>query len=160
MPRPRDSHKLRLLKTPHRNMDDLEAVEDVSVSVAKAAPDPPNWLHKIAKDEWRRVAKDLHVRQWLGVIDENLLAKYCQCFARWREAEDDIDKRGQILKGGDTSKGQDWDKENPSVKSAQRWAGEMEKTGRQFGITPGSRRGWTVATAEKSPEQELMESIQ
>lgn len=155
--RPRDSHRLRIVKDPRSNKDALDAVEDVIVK--PLVGEPPAWLHELARDEWNRVALDLVKKDWLGAIDETLFARYCQAYARWREAEADIDERGNIIEFTDEEKGQHWEKENPSVKIAQKWASEMEKAAARFGITPGARKGWTQPKEQKSGIAQFRENL-
>lgn len=154
---PRDSHRLRILKSPHRNHDDLEAVEDAIV--APIVGDPPDWLEPLAKDEWRRVSLELVKKTWLGAIDEMLFARYCQAYARWREAEADLTARGNTLLHTDERNGYEWEKENPSVKIAMRWSAEMEKCAKGFGITPGARKGWTEPKKQQSGLDEFRASL-
>lgn len=59
-------------------------------------PAPPAGLKKAAKARWRAVYAKLASR---GEVDLELLGVYCQVWARWREAEDGIDKAGQLAKG-------------------------------------------------------------
>ena len=158
--RPRDEHSLRLLKGPHVKRSTLEQAEDASVQSPSTPPEPPEWLHQYAQVEWRRVAGDLHQNGWLGTVDESLLARYCQAYARWREAEEDITERHPIIKTKDDDRGQEWSQVNPSVKVAQRWGAEMQRCAASFGITPASRRGWTVPKANKTPHQNLLESLE
>lgn len=154
---PRDSHKLRLLKNPHRNQDQLEAVEDAVV--APIVGDPPDWLEPLAKEEWNRVALELSKKTWLGAIDETLFASYCQAYARWREAEADLTERGNVVVHEDKKKGQYWESANPSVGIAMKWAAAMEKCAKGFGITPGARKGWTEPKAQKTSLEAFRESL-
>ena len=98
-------------------------------------------------------------KTWLGAIDETLFSRYCQAYARWREAEADITERGNIVIIEDEEKGQRWEKENPSVKIAMRWSGEMEKCAKGFGITPGARKGWTEPKKQQTGLEMFRESL-
>ena len=51
-------------------------------------PAPPGFLMPAAKDEWWRVAPQLHVLGLLTAIDVMVLAAYCQACGRWQQAED------------------------------------------------------------------------
>ena len=58
-------------------------------------PDPtmpqcPDWLMDDAKHEWKRVAPELNRIGLLTIIDQTALAGYCQSYARWKKAEEEI----------------------------------------------------------------------
>lgn len=57
-------------------------------------PEPPGDLKPAAADRWRAVVPAL-VRR--GAVDLETLRSYCQLWARWREAEDTIQKAGQVV---------------------------------------------------------------
>ena len=146
--RPRDSHRLRVIKSPHVGKDELEAVQEPIVESITA--EPPEWLHDYAKEEWGRVATELSRRSWLGAVDETIFASYCQTYARWRECEDIVDREGLVLTDEDEEKGQKWVRENPAAKLAIRYRSDMEKCAARFGITPAGRKGWTEPKPEKT----------
>ena len=50
-------------------------------------PDPPEFLDEHAKNEWWRVAPELHALGLLTVLDLQPLAAYCQAYAHWVTAE-------------------------------------------------------------------------
>ena len=56
--------------------------------IPPAPPAPPGFLMPAAKDEWWRVAPQLHVLGLLTAIDVMVLAAYCQACGRWQQAED------------------------------------------------------------------------
>jgi P27 family predicted phage terminase small subunit len=56
--------------------------------IPPAPPAPPGFLMPAAKDEWWRVAPELHVLGLLTAIDVMVLAAYCQACGRWQQAED------------------------------------------------------------------------
>ena len=49
---------------------------------------PPGFLMPAAKDEWWRVAPQLHYLGLLTAIDVTALAAYCQACGRRQQAED------------------------------------------------------------------------
>ena len=58
-------------------------------------PDPtmpqcPDWLMDDAKHEWKRVAPELNRIGLLTIVDQTALAGYCQSYARWKKAEEEI----------------------------------------------------------------------
>ena len=48
----------------------------------------PKWLDPLAKQEWRRISKELYVLGLLTKIDRAALEGYCQSYAKWRQAEE------------------------------------------------------------------------
>ncbi len=63
----------------------------------------PSWLRPMAKTAWRKVVRQMSLMGILTMADENLVARYCQTWARWREADDFIAENGEgyeVLKDG------------------------------------------------------------
>ena len=59
---------------------------------AARAPSCPKWLEDDAKKEWRRLAKQMEQLGILTEVDMAAFAGYCQAYARWKEAEEFINK--------------------------------------------------------------------
>ncbi len=97
--------------------------------------DPPAWLHKYAQAEWRRV-KDLNVV--LSAVQQSLFAGYCQSFARWREAEEDLAKNGLVCKGK-TKNGWDYETPRPAVGIAARERTAMFRAARALELDLGEQ---------------------
>ena len=55
-----------------------------------AVPRCPEHLAPMARAKWRRVARPLHSIGLLTSIDRAALAAYCQAYARWVEAEEQL----------------------------------------------------------------------
>jgi len=92
----------------------------------------PRWLSPIAKKEWRRIARELYNLGLLTVLDRAALEGLCQCYARWREAEDKA--LIAIYKTNSGYVGQ-----NPYINIAIKYAKEMRSFLVEFGMTPSSR---------------------
>lgn len=50
-------------------------------------PKPPKWLQGESLDEWNRITPELENTGVMALIDESMLAMYCQMFGRWLIAE-------------------------------------------------------------------------
>ena len=61
-------------------------------------PDCPAHLGAVAQEEWHRLARTLHDMGVLTVVDRAALAAYCQCWARWVEAEEKLKDSPVLLK--------------------------------------------------------------
>ena len=104
---------------------------------AKPTPDTGNvsrWLDAMAKEEWRRVVAELRRMGLLTVVDRAALEAYCQTYARWRWAEDEIRAKGHVYI---TMTG--FYKDRPEVGIAERSLRLMKAFMVEFGMTPSSR---------------------
>jgi P27 family predicted phage terminase small subunit len=82
--RPRKPTALKLI-TGEKRPSRLNPNEPKPKKLVKT-PSPPPHLGKIAKAEWRRVAKPLHSLGLLSIIDMEILAQYCKAVQDEREA--------------------------------------------------------------------------
>ena len=98
----------------------------------------PNWLCDVAKEEWNRIEKDLIELGLLTNIDVNQLAIYCDSYAKYIKASQEIEKNGLVVehtnKMGATNL-----VTNPYVQIATKYAELVKKFCSEFGLTPSSR---------------------
>jgi P27 family predicted phage terminase small subunit len=78
----------------------------------------------------------------LTKIDVTALATYCQCYARWCEAEEEIRRSGTVIK---SSKGQPM--LSPFLKVVNIALQQLMRMLVEFGMSPSSRSRVTVAKA-------------
>ena len=119
----------------------------------KKAPKCPDWLNLEAKQEWKRLAGNLEALGTLTELDMAAFAGYCQAYARWKEAEEFIEKHGTIVK---TPSGY-W-QQVPQVSIAQSNLKIMLKFCSEFGLTPSSRSR-IIANEAKDQEVDEMEFL-
>jgi P27 family predicted phage terminase small subunit len=110
--------------------------------IPETTPEPPPFLSDYAKEEWRRIAPEVHALGLLTAIDLMPFGAYCEAFARWRTAEEALARmasndpafRGLIVrsKAGTAM-------ENPLVYTSRRAAQEMLRVASEFGFTPAAR---------------------
>ncbi|HML40362.1 MAG TPA: phage terminase small subunit P27 family [Bellilinea sp.] len=108
-------------------------------------PSCPRHLSKEARREWRRVSKELYEAGLLTRVDRAALAAYCQAWARWVEAETEL--QGQSLTGT-TDKGYEYP--NPLLAISKAALADMRRFMSDFGMTPSSRSKVTAATEEEA----------
>jgi P27 family predicted phage terminase small subunit len=82
-------------------------------------------------------------------VDQSALAAYCQSFARWQQAEIEVEQYGLTIKEPITSRYTNEItgyrvKKNPVVTVAQQERAAMIATGRLFGLDPASRANTAV----------------
>lgn len=97
-------------------------------------PGPPDHLNDLARQEWDRMAKELHSIGILTSIDGAGFALYCQAYARWVESEGHVLKEGMVI---ETHTGAL--KQNPYLSIANHAMKQMKEFLAEFGMTPSSR---------------------
>lgn len=112
----------------------------------------PEWLDKVAKEEWQRVAPILERLGLLSDIDTMAFAGYCQSYARWVEAEMHLSKGESVFV---TPKG--YVQQTPWVSIAQNNLRNMLKFCEQYGLTPSSRA--RLSTKKDNEEVDEMEKL-
>lgn len=96
----------------------------------------PRWLDKDAKNEWRRIAKQLKDIGLLTDVDTAVMAGYCQAYSRWKKAEEAIKKHGMIYK---PNKDNDYIQQSPFVSISNKAQEQMRKFIVELGLSPSSR---------------------
>lgn len=99
-----------------------------------ALPRCPDHLSAAAKKEWRRLATPLHRMGVLTVTDRAALAAYCQCWARWVEAELRLAETPLLLK---TPSG--YVQQSPWLSVSNKQRDLMGRYMAELGLTPASR---------------------
>ena len=132
----------RLEGNPGKHRLPTEAEE---VIIAPGAPELPNWLDAEAKAEWRRVVPELTAVGLLGKVDRAALAGYCQSWARWKQAEDALNKHGLTQRVGKTTASR------PEVSIAVKYMNQVRAFCSEFGLTPSSRARMSVPGKKNPP---------
>lgn len=156
MPTRRKPNRLRVIEgQAPRQSPEWPALED---------QEPPKWLPRAAKAEWKRVVGYIASRHLghLQVLDEPSLAAYCMTWSTWLTAAQDVAKRGSLVPGrssADAARGEDGPAlvKNPSV-SIMRDAGiQLRYWCREFGFTPDARGRMDLpAQRERTAADELL----
>ena len=123
------------------NRDDVPVPPD-------ALPRCPAHLSDVARKEWRRLAKPLYDMGVLSVVDRGALAAYCQAYARWVEAEENLARTPTLLK---TPSG--YVQQSPWLSVANKQLELMGRYMAELGITPASRS--RVASSLPSAQEPL-----
>lgn len=127
-----------------RPLNQFEPVPD------KCAPECPDWLCEEAKAEWNRLVDKMVNLGTLTELDMAAFAGYCQSYARWKEAEEFIEKHGTIVK----TKSGYW-QQVPQVSIAQQNLKTMLKFCSEFGLTPSSRSRMIAGDAVEAAVDEM-----
>ena len=104
----------------------------------------PLGLSKLALKHWHTVAKQLSEARILTELDKPALILYCEAWARWREATDQVSDRGMLVKSPSG-----YPMQNPYLAIANKAFEQMQKMLVEFGMTPSSRSRIQVAEGEE-----------
>jgi P27 family predicted phage terminase small subunit len=107
--------------------------------VPQELPEAPAFLLPAAKAEWERIAVELYRLKLLTTLDVNVLAAYCQSYARWRAAEEELAKMVDTPTGGLLIRSADGPRVNPLVRIARDAGAAMVAYASQFGLGPAAR---------------------
>lgn len=132
---------------------ELRVLHGSAAETARAAhPQPrrvlprcPDFLTGEAEKCWKRLARELYDAGLLTTVDRDALAAYCVAFARWRDAEAQVAKKGPVvvtnkqLDADGTQIGGGNPIQNPYLAVANKALEQMSKLMAEFGMTPSSR---------------------
>ncbi|WP_439891590.1 phage terminase small subunit P27 family [Ralstonia sp. 25C] len=113
----------------------------------------PEWLSVEAAKHWPTVAKQLEDAGVLTSMDAAALALYCEAFARWRHANEQVAKYGPVVKAPSG-----FPVQSPFLAIANKAFDQMAKMLIEFGMTPSSRSRVAKAApdAAKNPFADLV----
>ena len=125
----------------------------------KGAPACPAWLCPEAKSAWRSMVPLLTAAGLIAKVDRNLLTKYCQIWARWRQAELFIQKYGSSYPIKDEAGRVKCFAQFPEVGIAHKLAGLLLRMEQELGMTPSARSTIEVTGAPMTPEEREAEEF-
>jgi len=112
-------------------------------------PACPDFLDKIAKGAWRRLAPEMHRIGVLTIVDRDALAAYCSAYSRWRAAEDALkEKDGLVFVINDKHGKSRYQQQHPEIGIASKAMQDMHKFMKEFGLTPSARSNLVTALDE------------
>ncbi len=115
-------------------------------------PTRPAWLSGDAAKAWKRLVPVLDKAGMLSKVDGNALGRYCQLWARWRDAEDFIAKHGTTYPIRRSEKVTEF-RPFPQVKIAATLADQLLRLEQHFGLTPSARTRLT--SSDDRPKDDL-----
>ena len=130
-------------------------------------PRVPDHLSQPAKDEWQRITRELGGLGLLTHIDRAALAGYCQAWADWVEAEEQLQKYGRVVRtpsrtvtrrkpNGETETEQIGGSvmQSPYLSIRNRALEFMHKFLIEFGMSPASRTRISLDNGPKIPDRD------
>jgi P27 family predicted phage terminase small subunit len=94
---------------------------------------PPE-LGPMARQEWDRIVSELTSKGVLSSFDRGPLAVYCNAYAQYFEAMEEVQKYGAMIKSPNG-----YPVQSPYLAVANRHADTMIRIASEFGFTPASR---------------------
>lgn len=94
----------------------------------------PSNLNIAARARWNEVCPELMRMGVLARIDGGSLAQYCQAWARWVEAEKQLEKFGPVIKSPSG-----YPVQNPHLAIANGAMAFCQRFAAEFGMTPSAR---------------------
>ena len=148
-PAPKPTDLKRLAGNPGKR-----ALNTAEPHFTAKAPACPRHLSSEARREWRRVTKELLANNLLQVVDRAALAAYCQSWARWVAAEEEMAKADfQMMET--TYKGYQY--VSPWLGVAHQALNQMKAFLTEFGLTPASRT--RIQVPERGPADDFDEFL-
>lgn len=105
---------------------------------------PPAWLTTAARNVWKELAPDLEAQGVLTPWDRHLFARVCALEAINRKAFEDVQKRGNLVKG---DKGRMV--KNPSLQILRDTQTLLTTLAGRFGLTPSDRAQLKIGDGQK-----------
>lgn len=132
-----------------------QAEEMVSTASSEIV-NPPTWLTStIAKNEWKRVVPQLLKIDVAGNLDLEAVAGYCNAFANYRKATEQLAKEEFVIEAVNPKTGISYMKENPLINVQIKWGTEMRRFADICGMTINSRL--KAAATKQKQEQDTIE---
>jgi P27 family predicted phage terminase small subunit len=106
----------------------------------------PIWLCSEAKEEWKIILRILKKLNLISTLDKAVLAMYCQNYARWKQAEEELNneklktlgQRGPII--------------NPLVKISQSYQTRLKISIEKLGLSPSDRANLDIAMNDNNED--------
>jgi P27 family predicted phage terminase small subunit len=121
----------------------------------------PTYLSEAARAKWVELAPHLEVMGVLTAVDVDLLAAYCECYARWRRlaqlaaSSPPVFRRGGKAEG-DKPEGETVFARNPLWSQVRDAEAALRVMAREFGFTPSARSGLRAQSAVGAAAERLL----
>lgn len=114
----------------------------------RIAPNPPDWLSREAKAEWRRIAPGLSRLDLTKQEDRAALSAYCECWARFVEASKIVHEEGMLAVN---SQGR---VRHPAMAIVEAASKELRSWVQEFGLSPAAENRVARKAADNGDEKD------
>ncbi len=112
-------------------------------------PRCPKHLNKEARKAWKRLSQQLYDMGALTEIDGEALAMYCDAWATWVHAKEQLEKIGEVVKSPKSG----FPVLNPFFSIASTSWEQMRRILCEFGMTPSSRSRVQIDPKRKKKDE-------
>lgn len=129
---------------------------DPAPAFRRLAPNPPTWLSREAKAEWKRIVPGLTRLDLVKPEDRATLAAYCEVWSRWYAAQKHIQKNGLVVRNTSVKKDgteSTWFTKNPAVAIAEQAETRLRLYAIEFGLTPAAERNVSKRDDGRDPDE-------
>lgn len=130
--------------------------EEKLKGISPLKENPPYWLSTMAKNEWIRIYPHI-IELPISELDRTLLAMYCNSYAQYRQALEDVAAEGQVVFEVN-SKGFEVKKKNPSIEIMMQMSKEIRAIAGQLGLALDARLR-LVGLGDDSEEDDIFEAM-
>jgi P27 family predicted phage terminase small subunit len=113
----------------------------------------PIWLNKEAKKEWKRVFTLLEKLGLISDIDMTIFAMYCQNYARWKQAETELNEENLKVMGRTGYI------VNPLVKISQTYQTRLKISIEKLGLSPSDRANLDIAMNDDNEDDGILKYL-
>lgn len=147
--------RLRVLHGDHPERVNRSEPRPASLPVHK-----PPYLSDIAGQKWDELAPHLESMGIMSACDGDLLAAYCECYARWRRLAEQVatspptySRRGRLSADGTAEQ---VTVRNPAWSQVRDAEAALRVLAREFGFTPSARSGLRVEQGMRHAAERLL----
>lgn len=94
----------------------------------------PKWLEGEAKEEWKRIIKELGENSDLKTVDLKALEGYVQSYSKWKQCEIILKEEGFVMACENG-----YLQQRPEVAISNKALADMRAFQKELGLTPSSR---------------------
>ena len=116
-------------------------------------PNPPDWLDRLAKLKWRKLAGELDRLGLLTVVDLDMFAAYCDAYSVYRRMKKIIRDNGETFTNDNGEI-----KRRPETTIAKEAMMQMRALAAEFGLTPSSRSRIDFSQKEESDAKDFLQN--
>lgn len=133
---------------------EARAAKEARLKVGTDAVRPPGWLSKEGKKEFRRLAKELKAVDLISNLDVDMLAAYCDAYAKYQECTEIIATDGLQVpytnKAGETNL-----IPHQLLTKKKQLFDQMKYIAAEFGLTPSARAKLAIPREEEKEETDF-----